>query len=93
MAEIVQLTPDTGFKCTGPSGELPHGSTNVWGKSLFSGSKVHFWLRNKYGYDSLCKSVEAPAFLHNGQCPLFAPGNFTKCKKCMNLLRKGGVNG
>jgi hypothetical protein len=88
---VVPLMPDTGFKCTG--GELPHGISKVWAKQLsfVSRQKVHFWLRHDRGYKSLCESVDAPAFLHNGQCPLFAPGNFTKCKKCMNLLRKGGA--
>ena len=93
MAEnIVPLNPDTGFKCTG--GELPHGSSNVWAKQLsfVNHQKVHFWLRNTRGYRSLCRLADAPAFLFNGQCPLFKPGNYPKCKKCMNLLRKGGTN-
>ncbi|ORE90648.1 hypothetical protein ATO13_22051 [Stappia sp. 22II-S9-Z10] len=72
-------------------GELPHGSTDVWAiQALSSSRKAHFWRRVGHGYQRVCGNEYdvAPAFLRNGQNPLFAPGDFPKCKRCMDTLRK-----
>jgi hypothetical protein len=85
MGEVIDIT-ENDFKCTG--GELPHGVDDVWALPFFGSQKAHFFKRTFFGYQSICGRVEMPAFLKNGQNPLFDPGTYPKCKVCMNKLRK-----
>ena len=90
MGDIVPIQPDEGSRVSG--GELPHGSDQVWALRLFSGRKAHFWERDIMGYTRICDRDFTPAFLPNGQSPLFDPGNFQKCKRCMKKLIAPNAN-
>lgn len=90
MAEIIPMHDETGHLVSG--GEIPHGSTNFWGIEILSRSnskRAHFWRLAPFGYERECDGWLASPFLWNGQCSIFAPGNYPKCKRCMQRLTRG----
>jgi hypothetical protein len=93
MPKVVPLFPvDRGFAS---DGELPHGSSDVWGKMLFHTDKTHFWKSReeagRFIYWSMCGLKHEFAVLRNGQNMLFGGGNYPKCKVCMDRLRRKAV--
>ena len=85
MGEVVQLSGLNRMSGL----ELRHGFSREWGKFIFSkGDRSHFFVRTPWGYDSLC-GLEYPAFIWTGQCSIFGPGNYPRCKRCAQIEASG----
>ena len=89
MADVIPLDRDRPH-CSG--GPLHHGSDDVWAISLLGANeKAHRWMLRGRRYESVCGIVTLLT-IHTGQNALFEPGNYPKCKRCMELLRRQSAN-
>lgn len=83
MGDVVSI--NQGFMAT--DGELQHGFKSAWGAYIWSsGKRAHYFQIHPHGYKQLCTGQVLPAFIGNGQCAIFGPGNYPRCKRCSQKL-------
>lgn len=85
MCDVIHI-PEPDFRCSGSV--LPQGATEVWAFTSLKWGKAHFFKLEEGEYRSICGHLSIPTVRPNGQNTLSEPGTFSKCKVCMDRLRR-----